>query len=133
MGSCAFHVYAPRNGIDCHSLFIAQIHLIPSKGGSELSISFWLSKKLKFKYILTWWLTVCASDSDLYATVRVFNLLVYYSNSSLCDRCPLNVSSLGAEALIVRVPFQSTSSISFFQWGPVLSHLIGQLFLSCLI
>src|ERR1043165_8838636 len=26
MGSCAFHASAPRNGIDCHSIFVAQIH-----------------------------------------------------------------------------------------------------------
>jgi len=29
----------PRNGIDCHSLFIAEIHFLPSKSSSELTIS----------------------------------------------------------------------------------------------
>src|SRR6218665_2590525 len=42
-----------RSRINCHSLFVAQSHFLPSKSDSQLTISPWHLRNLKFKHIVT--------------------------------------------------------------------------------
>jgi len=56
----------PRNGIICHSLFVA----LPSKSGSKLTVSPWLSRIWKFKCSFMWWLAIHASDSHFGVTLH---------------------------------------------------------------
>src|SRR5688572_30599044 len=63
-----------RNGIDYHSLFVAQIHFLPSKSDSKLTISPWLSRFWKYKCIFTWRLTIRVSDSHFGVTLRALQI-----------------------------------------------------------
>src|ERR1043165_3655550 len=63
-----------RNGIDYHSVFVAQIHFLPSKSRSKLIISPWLSRIWKSKCIFTWRLTIRASDSHFGVTLRALQI-----------------------------------------------------------
>src|SRR6218665_2339740 len=59
----------PRNGIDFHSLFVAQTLYLPSKSGSEITISSRLSRNWKVNWIFIGWLTIRASDSHFDVTL----------------------------------------------------------------
>src|SRR5688572_19814743 len=69
--SHAFHASAPKewNRLPL-SLFVAQIHFLPSKSDSKLTISHWLSRIWKSKCIFTWRLTIRASDSHFGVTLH---------------------------------------------------------------
>jgi len=52
------------------NLWVSSNSYLPSKGSSKLTISLWFSSIWKVKWILTWWLTIHASDSHFDVTMH---------------------------------------------------------------